>query len=251
MIEQSKQKSSDKSFSDQLNILTIKAGLSSSQAKVFLELVKSSEASASELCRKTGIKDSRIYHVLNELEYLGLIVVQLSSPKIYTILPLHEGLKNLYNQAEEEFTKRKDAIEELHSQLKPLVNTVKTPTVIAHIIKGKETILQKLKVELYRAQRNVCFRLPNVKILGYFSNSLNDIFKDGIEVNLGVCEKNFPSTDDLVTLIQFELKRVCCDCFFLIIDDKSLISVSNWKTDNPYAIWTSDTSLIKMTSAYS
>jgi sugar-specific transcriptional regulator TrmB len=251
MVEELALNSSDKSYIDQLSMLMLKAGLSSTQSRVFLELVQLTEASASELCRKTGIKDSRIYHILNELEYLGLIIVQLSTPKKYTMLPLHEGLRNLHNQAEEKFNKKKEAIEDLQSQLKPLINTVKTPPIIAHIIKGKETIIQKLVTELYRAQKNICFRIPNVKTLKKFSLHLNELSKDGIDIDLGVCEKNTESKGDILATFPFEVHRVCCDCFFLIIDKTYLITVSNWNTDNPYAIWTSDTSLIKITSAYS
>ena len=43
----------------------------------------------------------------------------------------------------------------------------------------------------------------------------------------------------------------CCDCFYLMIDQNYLLSVSNWNSTNVYAIWTSDTSLINITAFFS
>ncbi|MFX1249870.1 MAG: hypothetical protein ACFFBQ_20960, partial [Promethearchaeota archaeon] len=43
----------------------------------------------------------------------------------------------------------------------------------------------------------------------------------------------------------------CCDCFYLMIDQNYLLSVTNWTSPNVYAIWTSDTSLINIASFFS
>ena len=124
--------------------LLITAGLSQSQAQIFLELVKRKEASASDLCRATGIKSSRIYSILNELEQIGLLMVLNTSPKRYIIVPLSEGLHNLQELLEKDFEKRKKAIKEINIHLTPLFDSTSSiPSAMAFIIKGRKNIINK------------------------------------------------------------------------------------------------------------
>ena len=65
----------------------------------------------------------------------------------------------------------------------------------------------------------------------------------------------------LIKRLKDESKRIpelplhvckqCCDCFYLLIDHNYLLSVSNWNSSHVYAIWTSDTSLLNITTFFS
>ena len=133
------------SKSEQLVNLMITAGLSQSQAQVFLELVKKKETTASNLCRATGVKSSRIYNILSELEQIGLIMVLNTSPKHYIVVPLAEGLHNLQELLDKDFNRKKAAIKELNLRLTPLFDsTTSIPSAMAFIIKGRKFIISKI-----------------------------------------------------------------------------------------------------------
>ncbi|MFX1251692.1 MAG: TrmB family transcriptional regulator [Promethearchaeota archaeon] len=231
-----------------LNLLVI-AGLSHPQARVYLELVKRKESTAGALCKATGIKDSRIYTILGELEQYGLLVVQTTSPKLYRILSVMEGLQNLLGELESEYKFRKNAIKELNLRLTPLFDSIDIPSVIAYIIKGRENVLNKLHAELPKVSEEIIFRIPTVELLMEFKQELCELKERGIKLNIGVYQKGM--TTDIINEFPFYICLTECACFYLMIDKDYLLSVSNWDLKRAYAIWTSDTSLISMMSSYS
>src|SRR2546429_9329769 len=66
-------------------------GVSGPAADAFCALVRTAEATAAELVRKTGIPDSKIYHALDELAEKGLVEVQAGHPNTFPTGPL-EGV---------------------------------------------------------------------------------------------------------------------------------------------------------------
>ncbi|MHA2305630.1 MAG: TrmB family transcriptional regulator [Candidatus Hodarchaeales archaeon] len=235
--------------------LMITAGLSQSQAQVFLELVKKKETTASDLCRATGVKSSRIYNILSELEQIGLIMVLNTSPKHYIVVPLAEGLHNLQELLDKDFNKKKEAIKELNLQLTPLFDsTASIPSAMAFIIKGRKNIIKKIHYELSKVEKEILIRFPNPKLYFEFEPLLLELQTTGIKINAGLCQFSINELREESTRIPelpLTVCKRCCDCFYLMIDQNYLLSVSNWTSPNVYAIWTSDTSLINITSFFS
>ncbi|MHA2139580.1 MAG: TrmB family transcriptional regulator, partial [Candidatus Hodarchaeales archaeon] len=177
------------STSEGLVNLMIEAGLSQSQAQVYLELVKQKETTASNLCRATGVKSSRIYSILNELEQIGLIMVLNSSPKHYIVIPLTEGLPKLKELIEKEYSKKKGAIKELNLRLTPLFDsTTSIPSVMAFIIKGRKSIISKIHQELLKVEKEVLIRFPTPKLYFDFESVLLELQNAGIKINAGLCQ---------------------------------------------------------------
>ncbi|MFX1516058.1 MAG: TrmB family transcriptional regulator [Promethearchaeota archaeon] len=237
-----------------LNLMTT-VGLSLPRARIYLELVKIKESTAGDLCRATGVKDSRIYHILTELEQLGLIMVQTSTPKLYTVVPLKEGLDNLRERLENEFNQKKEAIKELNLRLTPLFESiVSIPSTIALIIKGRKNIINKIHYELPRAENEILIRFPNYQLFFNFEPILLELQKRGVRINAGMCKmsvKDLREKSDRIPELPLTICQKCCDCFYLMVDQNYLLSVSNWNSPNVYAIWTSDTSLINITTFFS
>jgi sugar-specific transcriptional regulator TrmB len=233
----------------------ITAGLSQSQAQVFLELVKKKETTASDLCRATGVKSSRIYNILSELEQIGLIMVLNTSPKQYIVVPLAEGLHNLQELLDKDFNKKKEAIKELNLQLTPLFDsTASIPSAMAFIIKGRKNIIKKIHYELSKVEKEILIRFPNPKLYFEFEPLLLELQTTEIKINAGLCQFSINELREKSTRIPelpLTVCKRCCDCFYLMIDQNYLLSVSNWTSPNVYAIWTSDTSLINITSFFS
>ncbi len=235
--------------------LLIEAGLSQTQAQVYLELVKQKEATAGNLCRATGVKSSRIYSILSELEQLGILMVLNTSPKHYIVAPLSEGLLNLQELIEKEYAKKKEVVKELNLRLTPLFDSSSTiPSVMAFIIKGRRAIIAKIHQELAKVGQEVLIRFPNPKLYFEFEPVLMELQDAGIKINAGLCQKSLNKLrEDSSHLPEIPLTicKRCCDCFYLMVDQNYLLSVSNWASPNVYAIWTSDTSLINITSFFS
>jgi sugar-specific transcriptional regulator TrmB len=243
------------SKSEQLVNLMITAGLSQSQAQVFLELVKKKETTASNLCRATGVKSSRIYNILSELEQIGLIMVLNTSPKHYIVVPLAEGLHNLQELLDKDFNKKKATIKELNLRLTPLFDsTTSIPSAMAFIIKGRKFIISKIHHELSKVEKEILIRFPTPKLYFEFEPVLLELQTAGIKINAGLCQFSINKLREESTRIPelpLTVCKRCCDCFYVMLDQNYLLSVSNWTSPNVYAIWTSDTSLINITSFFS
>jgi sugar-specific transcriptional regulator TrmB len=235
--------------------LLVTAGLSQSQAQVFLELVKQKETTASNLCRATGVKSSRIYNILSELEQIGLIMVLNTSPKQYIVVPLAEGLYNLQELIEKEFNLKKAAINKLNFQLTPLFDsTTSIPTSMAFIIKGRKLIISKIHHEILRVEKEILIRFPTPKLYFEFEPILLELKTAGITIDAGLCQfsiNKLREESSRIPEIPLTICKRCCDCFYLMVDQNYLLSVSNWTSPNVYAIWTSDTSLINITTFFS
>lgn len=237
-----------------LNLMRM-AGLSQPQARVYLELIKVKESTASDLCKATGVKDSRIYSILSELEQIGLVLVQSSSPKLYMVVPLAEGLHNLQERLDKDFNNKKEAIKELNLRLTPLFDSiVSIPSAIAFIIKSKKNVINKVHYELSKVEKEVLVRFPGHELYFEFEPVLLKLKEAGVEVNAGLCQssiKRLRDESEQIPELPLHICKKCCNCFYLMIDQNYLLSVSNWNSTNVYAIWTSDTSLINITTFFS
>ncbi|MFW9902724.1 MAG: TrmB family transcriptional regulator [Candidatus Thorarchaeota archaeon] len=237
-----------------LNLMTT-VGLSLPQARIYMELVKLKESTAGDLCKATGVKDSRIYSILTELERIGLIMVQTSTPKLYMVVPLTEGLQNLQERLENDFNQKKEVIKELNLRLTPLFESVVSiPSAIALIVKGRKNIINKIHHELSKAEKEILIRFPNYKLYFEFEPILLELLKNGMRINAGLCQmsmKQLREESNQIPELALTVCQKCCDCFYLMVDQNYLLSVSNWNSPNVYAIWTSDTSLINITTIFS
>jgi sugar-specific transcriptional regulator TrmB len=237
-----------------LNLMKM-SGLSQPQARIYLELVKAKESTASDLCKATGVKDSRIYSILSELEQIGLVIIQTSSPKIYMVVPLAEGLHNLQERLDKDFNKKKDAIKELNLHLTPLFDSiVSIPSAIAFIIKSKKNVINKIHYELSKVEKEILIRFPGYELYFEFEPILLKLKEGGIEINAGLCQRSIKRLKEesvQIPELSLHICEKCCNCFYLMIDQNYLLSVSNWNSANVYAIWTSDTSLINITAFFS
>lgn len=230
-------------------------GLSLPQARIYLELIKAKESTAGDLCKTTGVKDSRIYSILTELKHLGLIMVQTSTPKLYMVVPLTDALHNLQERLEKDFNQKETAIKELNLRLTPLFESiVPLPSVLALIVKGRKNIIEKIHYELSKAETEILIRFPNYKLYFEFEPILLELKNLGMKINAGFCQmsaKQLREESDRIPELTLTICKKCCACFYLMIDNAYLLSVSNWSEPNVYAIWTTDTSLLNLTTFFS
>ncbi|MFX0053213.1 MAG: hypothetical protein ACFE8U_18205, partial [Candidatus Hermodarchaeota archaeon] len=171
------------------------------------------------------------------------------------VVPLAEGLRNLQELLDKDFNKKQAAIKELNLRLTPLFDsTTSIPSAMAFIIKGRKYIIRKIHHEISKVEKEILIRFPSPKLYFEFEPFLLELQTAGIKINAGLCQSSVRKLREESTRIPelpLTVCKRCCDCFYLMIDQNYLLSVSNWTSPNVYAIWTSDTSLINITTFFS
>ncbi|MFW9930218.1 MAG: TrmB family transcriptional regulator [Candidatus Thorarchaeota archaeon] len=232
-----------------LEILSLleSVGLNKGQALVYLELVKHQSAEASTLCEETGVKNSKIYAILNRLEKLGLIVVESTKPKKYRVVLLEESLENLANVIKTEYDAKIKTLDELKVRLTPLFDSITSVTEFAIIVKGYMHVLNHITSKLNTASKNVVFIFPDFKFYEIFKDTLKELSAENVKIQIGVHKPKQIEMENE----PFEILMMSCDLFYIIIDNNYLIMVSEWNNEDLiYAIVTSDRNLIHMSINY-
>src|SRR5467141_2963633 len=104
-------------------------GVSGPAARAFCALVETTHATASELVRKTGIPDSKIYYALDELAEKGFVEVQAGKPKTYRVVPPKEVEMRLSRIVQVEYERRRAATVRVAALLEPLRAAARAPAI--------------------------------------------------------------------------------------------------------------------------
>lgn len=222
-----------------------KIGFTQNEAKTFLALISLESSSASNLVRRTGIRDSKIYHILDQLEKKGFITVQEGTPKRYMVVHPSTPLQNVRLKFKRQYKEKITVIERLETLLQPMYHESEDSPRLAYIIKGRYNVLNHIKRLMEEAVSSVVLMMPSPEIVTLLEKSINKLKIKNIDLQLGVYHK-IASERELTLQVQL----IACECFFLIVDNKVLLTVSRWNTDKWYAIWTTETSLIEVSSGY-
>lgn len=220
-------------------------GFTQNEAKTYFALVSLESAAASNLVRITGIRDSKIYQILDRIEKKGFITVQNGTPKKYMAVHPTAPLENMRLIFEKEFQNKKRLINRLTTILPPMYHENEDTPKLAYIIKGKKNILNHIKRLTEETEISAVLMMPNEEIIQLLEKPIKRLQDMGIDSKLGIYYKVASSVNPLL-----KIQSIACECFFLIIDNRVLLTVSGWKTDKWHAIWTTETSLIEVSSGY-
>jgi sugar-specific transcriptional regulator TrmB len=220
-------------------------GFTQNEARTFMALISYESASASTLVKKTGIRDSKIYQVLDRLEKKGFVTVQEGTPKKYMVIYPNTPLESIRLKLKEEYKKKATVIDRLATILPPMYHEHEDSPKLAYIIKGKGNVLNHVKRLMEEATSSVILMMPNSKIFSLLTNSISKLQSKKIDVKIGIFGKITPENK-----FSMKVQMISCECFFLIIDNKVLLTVSRWNTDHWHGIWTTETSLIEVSSGY-
>jgi sugar-specific transcriptional regulator TrmB len=224
-------------------------GLTTNAAVAFVTLLSHSGISASTLCKESRIPDSKIYYALDELLKKGMIAVRHSRPSLYWALPPKEAITNLKRQLTDDHKKMLEKADQLVNMLEPFYEKAEGPEKleIAYILKGLNNAINKMNNLISSANEEVILLICSSKVLQGLNTSLIDARKRGVKVNIAVA----PSIREEETIRVLGASKILhCECCSLIVDMRTLLTVSNWTSINCYAIITQDQSLITMTKEY-
>ncbi|MFQ6074683.1 MAG: TrmB family transcriptional regulator sugar-binding domain-containing protein [Candidatus Bathyarchaeia archaeon] len=116
---------------------------------------------------------------------------------------------------------------------------------LAYIIKGRNNIVNKMAELIGSANDGSFLMTSNDWVLRRVGRALVSARRRGIRINIAA-----DVGDEAVPEGVEVNKRLTCDCCILIVDMRTLFSVSNWTEGNAYAMMTQDKSLITMCREY-
>ncbi|MFW9855374.1 MAG: TrmB family transcriptional regulator [Candidatus Thorarchaeota archaeon] len=219
-------------------------GLTTNEARVYYTILPLGSTTASNLVNKTGIPDSKIYRFLSKLEEKGLIRIQDGKPKEYVPLSPSEGLKHLENRISEQYNEKLLTIERLNVTLSSRCVEVEDAPKLAYIIKGEANIINQARELIMKAKKSIMLMVPTLEIYSRIKNSIEDL-PGNVPRTLGMYHSNIQPSEDSTPFMPLN-----CLCFFLIVDDAILLTVSHWKANNWHAILSNETSLVEVSSGY-
>ncbi len=223
-------------------------GVSSYPAKVLYSLLENPGISASQLCKLTGIPDSKIYQALDDLERKwNLIEVRRGTPSIYRALNPDQIVESLRKNAEKEYAERLGTLENVKKTIIPLARKAAGPDEleIAYIVKGKHNVAQRLRNAIEESKKQILLLTYDKDILETVLPAILEAKKRKVRVHQAV-------TRELEEMAESAgpVKQLICKCNLLLVDDSKLVTISNWDTDKCHAIVSDDSVMTTMAREY-
>ncbi len=226
-------------------------GLATYEAQAYLALIQNPNISATQLCNETGIPDSKIYFALEELQKKGLVVVSEGVPRHYRALRPKEALTKLKSLLTEEYETQLGKLNQLTVALEPLYARGEREDVeLAYVVKGFDNVLDRMTEVLKSAKREAVVFLPNVSIYDRLEKQLVALRRGGVKVRLAVPPKIRKQIDETRFSEVRETAPNCQDCWLAVVDNRTVISSSQWTTERCHAILTQDPVLVSMSREY-
>jgi sugar-specific transcriptional regulator TrmB len=86
-------------------------GLTERQAKVYLALVRMGISKVDAISLGSTVHRSEVYRVVADLEKKGLVHVKLSTPKLFSAVPITDAVEILIKRRKDEFFKVQEKAE--------------------------------------------------------------------------------------------------------------------------------------------
>lgn len=210
-----------------------------------------SKMTASELCKETGIPDSKIYYALDGLSKKGMLTVQKGNPNVYLPTPPKEALANLKSQLTENFNERIKETDVLADMLTPIYETAEKSEAfeLAYIIRGQKNIINRMKALIETARKEITIFISYPAVFQGLKESLTDAMeKRRVKVNIALTQEVYKKED---TSNFGQVRLLCCavDTLGMLISDmKTMVTVSDWM--DGAALLTQDQNLIRVSKDY-
>ena len=118
-------------------------GLSKNEIYTYLTVLSMDLCEAKEICRRTHIPSSKIYNILDRLEYFGLVEIQQSRPKKYKPITLDSALFNLKEIKKKEYNAFKGKLPRLKNLLQGRMKIYETNSLFWNVTISESEIFNK------------------------------------------------------------------------------------------------------------
>jgi sugar-specific transcriptional regulator TrmB len=218
-------------------------GVSGTASDAFCALVRTADATAGELVRKTGIPDSKIYYALDELAEKGLVEVQSGKPKTYRVVPPKEVEMRLSRMVQAEYDRRRAATVRVASLLEPLRAATKAPTMdVAYIVKGLPNVVARARTLIASARKDVVVLASDESVFRKLEEDLARASRRRVRLRVAVPEIAVAKELEKAA----EVRSILCDCMLLVVDGQQVLTMSRTKDGGAYAITSTDPTLVQL-----
>src|SRR3990172_2727611 len=218
-------------------------GVSGYAADAFCALVRTPQSAASELVRKTGIPDSKIYYALDELAEKGLEEGKGGNPKTFGGVPPHEVELRLSQIVQGEYDRRKAATVRVASLLEPLRAATKTPAAdVAYIVKGLPNVVARARALIASARKDLVVLAADEAVFRKLEEELVRIVRRRVRVRLAL--PAIPLAKELEKAA--EVRSIVCDCVLVVVDGQQVLTMSRTRDGDAYAITSTDPTLVQL-----
>lgn len=224
-------------------------GLSSYAARSLVALLGNAPLSAGQICKATGIPDSKIYYALEELDRAKLVECQHGTPTLYKPLQFSQMISNLTRAQDEDHQRRLRLIELFRKKAEPLVKARSEPSEVelAYIVKGRRNIVERTLRVIDESRKELVLIVSNVELWNGIVRGLTQAKKRKVRIGVAVTA----NLKDAEMLEHFaDIRTSSCECNILIADSEKLVTISHVESDDVYAIVTSDNTMIRMSREY-
>ena len=208
-------------------------GLSKTDAKIYLTVLKTGSITAREISKILVIHRGLVYQSLGNLKNLSMIQTTFSNPtKCVAIIP-DIALKNLVEKKKEEYISAKKLSGKIIYELNEIVNPIKpAQETVLSVIQGKYNVYSKIENILENAKKTIFIISPIEDIVKFYYTSIpekiQNCSKRGIEVNLLT---DLPSEKTLVILQKMGTKNIRyrknLEKSRIVLEEKSRVLISN------------------------
>jgi sugar-specific transcriptional regulator TrmB/ligand-binding sensor protein len=236
-------------------------GLTSLQAKVYLNLARLVKADIKGISRVSGVARTDLYRIMPELERLGLVEKKVSKPVVYQATAMADALSIL-------FKKKKNEYEQTGKKTYSLIEYSKTHWCgfVTHdnfdnqefTILSEVEVLKKRWKELILKSKKCAFACPNNGLkflLYYFYHDMNKALRNGTEIHIITEHNIFKKREtclikNLAKNPTFKIRFFNTVTFALaIFDDEASINISQYDTACP-SLYSSNHKFIKSISLF-
>lgn len=218
-------------------------GVSANASEAFCALVRTPQATAGEIVRKTGIPDSKIYYALGELAEKGLVDVQGGKPKTYRVVPPKEVEMRLSRMVQAEYDRRSAATVRVGSLLEPLRAATRAPAAeVAFIVKGLPNVVARAKSLIASARKDIVLLVSDEAIFRKLEEDLVRVVRKRVRVRIAMPEIEMPKELEKVA----EIRSIVCACVLVVVDGQQVLTMSRTKDGDAYAITSTDPTLVQL-----
>ncbi len=223
-------------------------GLSSPASAVLLALVCSDGATAAGLIRTTGIADSKIYYILEELRERGLLEIVAGRPKTYRAVATALVGENLRRALAERQEADLSALTRLLSLLEPLraATTTTSNPEIALIIKGSPNVLARARALVAGARTEVTLLASEVAFIDGLLEELRSAASRRVRLRLACPAIPLPNVIERAA----ERRAIGCFCSILVVDGTQVLTLSGEPGMVRYALLSTDETLVRLALDY-
>lgn len=236
-------------------------GLSASQAKIYLTLLKSNNLTAGKIHEICGFARSDIYRILSELEETGLVEKIISRPEYFYAVPIDECTATLLQQRMQKTQQLQKEALKLNRAFREKTEAHESAEKFGFIlITGRDAIYAKAERMVKNTQKEVCFLGLTRRMIAWLSTSLPSFEKMlskkvDCRMIMQKPEKNlWKPIDTLGKYHNFSLKLILSqpETGFSIWDNKEiLITTSAIDSSTPApTIWSNNKSTVDLCRGY-